>query len=107
MVLFVELDKGEEGGACRSLPAKLSLCPGPSMKASSEHDSQVMGKPLSEIPCAVLSSLAGQSPITTATGSQEELVFPVQPSLHIEPGNGGSKGKSDGQGQSSWSWRTN
>lgn len=55
----------------------------------------------------MLSSLACQSPITTATRSQEELVFPVQPSLHIEPGDGGSKGKSDGQGQSSWSWRTN
>lgn len=99
MVLFVELDKGEEGD--RSLPAKLSLCPGPSMKASNERDLQIVGKPLSEIPCAVLSSLACQSPIAMATGSQEELVFPVQPTLHIEPGDGGSKGKSDGPGQSS------
>ena len=47
------------------------------MKASNERDLQVVGKPLSEIPCAMLSSLACQSPITMATGSQEELVFPV------------------------------
>lgn len=75
MVLFVELDKGEEGGACRSLPAKFSLCPGPSMKASSEHDSQVMGSPM-KFPKAAFLPWPVSPPITTATGSQEGAGLP-------------------------------
>lgn len=97
MVLFVELDKGEEGGACRSLPAKLSLCPSPSMKASSERDSQVMGKPLSEIPCAVLSSLPVSPPSPRPPGarrswsSQCSLAFTLN--LGMEGVRGSQMGK--------------
>lgn len=68
------------------------------MKASSEHDSQVMGKPLSEIPCAVLSSLAGQSPHHhRPPGARRELVFQCSLAFTLNLGMEGVRGSQMGK----------
>ena len=106
MVLFAELDKWEEeDGAYRALPAKLSLCPGPFLKAAMNVTYRSWGSPEVKLPVPCCPSLASQSPITTATTSQEGLVFPlqseVQPILTLHSGMEGVRGKSDGQGKAS------